>query len=100
MRRSNVGPDALHLGVAARVRIVTPTLRRAVVRPSHPERTMCLMCPVCLTSIAITGATTPEAGGAVTALVLQVKRSLSRDQATETEPQPEHRDGVDAPRPA
>jgi hypothetical protein len=38
------------------------------------------MCPVCLTSLAITVASTAGAGGAVTALALRVKRSLTRDR--------------------
>lgn len=41
------------------------------------------MCPACLTSLAITAATTTGAGAAVTALVVRIWRSLTKD------PQPE-----------
>ena len=41
------------------------------------------MCPVCLTSLAVTIASTAGAGGAVTALALRVKRSLTRDRTTD-----------------
>jgi hypothetical protein len=37
------------------------------------------MCPLCLTSLAITIATTTGAGGAVTAVVVRAARSLTRD---------------------
>jgi hypothetical protein len=54
------------------------------------------MCPVCLTSIAITVATTAGAGGAVTALALRVKRALTEDLTTETGRRVEDSDHVDA----
>ena len=41
------------------------------------------MCPVCLTSLAVTIVSTAGAGGAVTALALRVKRSLVRDRTSD-----------------
>jgi hypothetical protein len=38
------------------------------------------MCPICLTSLAITVASTTGGGAAVTALALRVKRSLRKDR--------------------
>lgn len=42
------------------------------------------MCPVCLTSLAITVAATTTTGGAATALALRVKRLLMNDRELET----------------
>jgi hypothetical protein len=48
------------------------------------------MCPVCLTSLAVTVATTTGAGGAVAALALRLKRSFSPDRATEPQPRKDY----------
>jgi hypothetical protein len=49
------------------------------------------MCPLCLTSLAITVATTTGAGSALTALVVRATRSLKGD------PQPEREGGEREP---
>jgi len=41
------------------------------------------MCPICLTSLAVTVATTAGAGGGVTAIALCLRRSLTRDREHE-----------------
>jgi hypothetical protein len=42
------------------------------------------MCPFCLTSLAITVATTTGGGAAASALALRLKRSLRRERRPET----------------
>jgi hypothetical protein len=46
------------------------------------------MCPVCLTSLAVTVAASTGAGGAVTALALRIRRSLTRNRAPRSQPRP------------
>ncbi len=42
------------------------------------------MCPICLTSLAITIAATTGSGAAATAFAVRVKRSLIKDRHSET----------------
>jgi hypothetical protein len=54
------------------------------------------MCPVCLTTLAVTVATTAGAGGGAAALALRIRRWLANDR----EPQPgkDDHETVDPPR--
>jgi len=45
------------------------------------------MCPVCLTSLAVTVATTTGAGAAISAFVVNVKRSIRAGRNPETQKQ-------------
>jgi hypothetical protein len=52
------------------------------------------MCPVCLTTLAVTVATTAGAGGGAAALALRIRRWLTNDR----EPQKDDHESVDPPR--
>jgi hypothetical protein len=41
------------------------------------------MCPVCLTSLAVTLAATAGGGGGITAIALRIRRSLGKDREPE-----------------
>lgn len=56
------------------------------------------MCPACLTSLAITIATTTGAGAAVTALVVRAARSLARDQQPEIQTREDRHEHVETHR--
>ncbi len=52
------------------------------------------MCPLCLTTAAITIASTAGAAGAATAIAVRVKRALGRAPSPQAEP---HEDRAGAP---
>jgi hypothetical protein len=56
------------------------------------------VCPACLTSLAITVASTTGAGAAVTALVVRVTRSLTKATQSDTPTREDHHESVDARR--
>jgi hypothetical protein len=56
------------------------------------------VCPACLTSLAITVATTTGAGAAATALVVRVARSFQEPREARTKPRKEAHDNVESNR--
>jgi hypothetical protein len=50
------------------------------------------MCPICLTTLAVTVATTAGAGGGATALALRIRRSFTKDREPETRKDVDHED--------
>lgn len=48
------------------------------------------MCPICLTSLAVTVATTAGAGGGVAAIALRIRRSFTKDRNHEPRKESRH----------